>query len=117
MIKEPLQIIDTLSPTDALAILRALAGSDDQLAARIAEMAMAHLHSVDPEEVAAALYDELNGEPHEPRPRMNSRPDTGNAFKRVIRTRYSYIELTWQVVARSIAAWYWCSIVLSANRA
>ena len=33
MMKEPLQIINHLSPTDALAILRALAGSDGQLAA------------------------------------------------------------------------------------
>ena len=86
MMKDPLRIIDHLSPTDALAILRTLAGSDDQLAARIAEMATARLRGVDPEEVAAALYDELNGEPHAPRPRMNSRPDTRNAFKRVVRT-------------------------------
>ena len=61
MIKEPRQIIDPLSPTDALAILRTLAGSDQQLAARIAAMATARLRGVDPAEVAAALYDELNG--------------------------------------------------------
>ena len=61
MIKEPLHIIDHLSPTDELAILRTLAGSDERLAARIAEMATTHLRGVDPEEVAAALYDELSG--------------------------------------------------------
>jgi hypothetical protein len=61
MTKEPLHIIDTLSPTDALASLRSLVGSDDRLAARIAEMATARLRGVDPEEVAAALCDELNG--------------------------------------------------------
>ena len=43
------------SPADPLAILRALAGSDDHLAARIAGMAMARPRGGDPEEVAAAL--------------------------------------------------------------
>jgi len=80
MMKEPLQIIDTLSPTDALAILRALAGSDDQLATRIAGMATARLRGVDPEEVAAALYDELNG------------LDVEEVWDRAGRTRYGYVE-------------------------
>ena len=61
MTKVPLRIMEHLSPTDALAILRSLAGSDDRLAARIAGMATARLRGVDPEEVAAALYDELDG--------------------------------------------------------
>ncbi|TEU19246.1 MAG: hypothetical protein E3J21_04285 [Anaerolineales bacterium] len=58
--KDPHEIIDHLSPTDALSILRTLASSDEQLAARIAEIATAHLSEVDPEEVAAVLYDELD---------------------------------------------------------
>jgi hypothetical protein len=58
--KDPHEIIDRLSPTDALAILRTLAASDKQLAQRIAEIATAYLSEVDPEEVAIVLYDELN---------------------------------------------------------
>jgi hypothetical protein len=58
--KDPHEIIDHLSPTDALAILRTLADSDEQLARRIAEIATAHLSEVDPEEVATVLYDELS---------------------------------------------------------
>ena len=61
MTKDPLHIIDTLSPTDALAVLRSLAGSDQQFAARIAALAPARLRGLNSEEVAAALYDELNG--------------------------------------------------------
>ncbi|MBL7183369.1 MAG: hypothetical protein ISS50_02850 [Anaerolineae bacterium] len=60
MMKDPHEIIDHLSHIDALAILRILAGTDEQLAARIAEVATAYLSEVDPEEVAAILYDELN---------------------------------------------------------
>ena len=80
MMKETFQIIDHLSPTDALAILRTLAGSDDQLAARIAGMATARLRGVDPEEVAAALYDELNG------------LEVEEVWDRAGRTRYGYVE-------------------------
>jgi len=58
--KPPREIIDHLSPTDALSILRILAHSDERLAVRIAEMATAHLSGVDSEEVAAVLYDELD---------------------------------------------------------
>jgi len=58
--KDPHEIIDHLSPTDALTILRTLAARDEQLARRIAEIATAHLSEVDPEEVAAVLYDELD---------------------------------------------------------
>ena len=53
------QIIEQLSPADANAILHALAISDEALAGRIAEMALARIQQVDVEEVAAALYDEL----------------------------------------------------------
>ena len=80
MMKEPLHIINQLSPTDALAILRALADSDNQLAARIAEMATARLRGVAPEEIAAALYDELNG------------LDVEEVWYRAGRTRYGYVE-------------------------
>jgi hypothetical protein len=54
------EIIDQLSPDDALSILRTLAESDEQIASRIAEIAVTHLSKVDPEEVAADLYDELD---------------------------------------------------------
>lgn len=54
------EIINNLSPADALAILRKLADSDKTLAARVAEVAMEHLSGVDPEEVAAVLHAELN---------------------------------------------------------
>ena len=59
--KEPREIIGHLSPADALSILRTLADRDEQLAVLIAEIATARLRGVDPEEVAAALYDELEG--------------------------------------------------------
>lgn len=58
--KDPHEIIDHLSPSDALSILRTLADSDEQLARRIAEIATAHLSEVDPEEIAVVLYDELD---------------------------------------------------------
>jgi hypothetical protein len=58
--KNPHEIINQLSPNDALSILITLAESDEQIANRIAEMALAKLSKVDPEEVAAVLYDELN---------------------------------------------------------
>ena len=57
--KEVQQIIERLSPTDASSILQVLAASDEALAARITAMALARLSPVDVEEVAAALYDEL----------------------------------------------------------
>jgi hypothetical protein len=58
--KDPHEIIDHLSPNDALSVLRTPANSDEQLARRIAEIATAHLSEVDPEEIAFFLYDELN---------------------------------------------------------
>lgn len=58
--KDPHEIIAQLSPDDALAILQTLANNDEALARRIAEMAMAQLSEVDPQEVAGLLYHELN---------------------------------------------------------
>jgi hypothetical protein len=60
MVDEPDRIIDRLSPNDALAILKVLAREDKGLAARIVEIATAHLDEIDPGEVAFELYDELN---------------------------------------------------------
>ncbi len=57
---DPREIIDQLSPGQALAILKTLAASNEQLARRIAKMGSAYLSKVDMEEVAAALYDELD---------------------------------------------------------
>jgi hypothetical protein len=53
-------IINQLSPSDALAVLKTLARDDETLAARIAEVAIAHLNELEPEEVASVLYDELD---------------------------------------------------------
>ena len=78
--KAPRETIDHLSLTDALSILRALADSDEGLAARIAEMAMSHLSGVDPEEVAAVLYDELDT------------LEVEEVWDRAGRTRHGYIE-------------------------
>ncbi len=58
--KDPYEIINHLSPTDALSILKTLAANDDQLARRIARIALDRLSQVDPEEVAAFVYDALN---------------------------------------------------------
>lgn len=43
------QVIEHLSPHDALAVLKTLARDDEALAARIAEIATAHLSKLDPE--------------------------------------------------------------------
>jgi hypothetical protein len=58
--KAPHEIIEHLSPNDALTILKTLARDDEHLAARIAEIATACLSGVDPEDIAAVLYDELD---------------------------------------------------------
>jgi hypothetical protein len=58
--KNPHEIINRLSPNDALAVLKTLARDDETLAARIAEIATVHLSEVDPEDVAFQLYDELD---------------------------------------------------------
>jgi hypothetical protein len=57
---DPYEIIDQLSPDQALAILKTLAANNERLAKRIAKMGTAYLSKVDAEEVAAALYDELD---------------------------------------------------------
>jgi hypothetical protein len=58
--ENPQEIIDQLSPNDALAVLKALAREDEGLAVRIVEIATASLSEVDPGEIAFDLYDELN---------------------------------------------------------
>ena len=78
--KDPREIIDHLSSTDGLSTLRTLVDSDERLARRIAEIAMAHLGEVDPEEVAAVLYDELDA------------LEVEEVWDRAGRTRYGYVE-------------------------
>jgi len=58
--KRVYQIIDNLSVFEARAVLRTLAENDANLAQRIAEMTLTSLSGEDVEEVAAALYDELD---------------------------------------------------------
>ena len=58
--KDYYEIINLISPTEAQAILKDLAEKDTQLAQRIAEMALDRLSEVDPEEMAAVLYYELD---------------------------------------------------------
>jgi len=57
--KKPREIINQLSPEDALDVLNALADSDAKLAERIAEIATEYLREVDPEDVAADVLDAL----------------------------------------------------------
>ena len=78
--KDVQHIIAQVSPTDAIAILQALASSDEALAARIAEMALVRLQQVDAEEVAAALYDEL------------AALEVEEVWDRAGRTRHGYVE-------------------------
>jgi len=78
--RDPQEIIDQLSPADAQSILKTLAASDEGLAARIAEMALAHLRQVDVEEVAAALYGELDA------------LEVEEVWDRAGRTRHGYVE-------------------------
>ena len=54
--RKPREIINQLSPQDALAVLKALADSDANLARRIAEIATEHLSEVDPQDVAEEVY-------------------------------------------------------------
>jgi hypothetical protein len=76
----PYEIIDQLSHGQALAILKALAASDEQLANRIAEMGTAYLSQVDLEEVAAVLYDELDA------------LEVEEVWDRAGKTRHGYVE-------------------------
>jgi len=57
--KNPLEIINQLSPQQALFIIRTLAESDQKLANRIAQMAVDHISEVDSQEVAAIVYKDL----------------------------------------------------------
>jgi len=58
--KKPQEIIDQLSLHDAIAVLKTLADSDAQLAGRIAEIATEQLMEIDPDDVAAAVLQELD---------------------------------------------------------
>lgn len=78
--KDVHQIIEQLSPGDASAILHALASSDATLAAHIAEMAMARFDRVEVEEVAAALYAELEA------------LEVETVWERAGRKRHGYVE-------------------------
>ncbi len=73
-------ILQHLSGSDALAILEILARADTKLAARIAEIATAHLREIDMEEVAAALYDELDA------------LEVEEVWDRAGNTRHGYVE-------------------------
>ena len=58
--KDPHEVIDQLSPTDAQTVLKTLAREDESIAARAAEIATERLSTVDPKAVAFELYDELS---------------------------------------------------------
>ena len=80
MIKDSQEIIDYISPTDALSILKNLAETDQQLAQRIAKLTLEHLEAVEPAEVAASLYEQLETLQVE------------EVWDRAGSTRYGYIE-------------------------
>ena len=58
--KDPHKIIDQLSHADALSVLRTLADGDERIARRIAKIARDRLSDVDREEIADALYADLD---------------------------------------------------------
>ena len=74
------QIIDNLSVFEARAVLRTLAENDADLAKRIAEMTLTSISGEDMEEVAAALYDELDA------------LEVEEVWDRAGRTRHGYVE-------------------------
>jgi hypothetical protein len=78
--RKPREIINQLSPQDALAVLKALAASDANLARHIAEIATEHLSEVDPQDVAEEVYYELESLQVE------------NVWDRSGSTRYGYVE-------------------------
>ena len=78
--KDPREIIDHLSPADVLTILRNLADSDPVIARRIAELALEQLSDVDPEEMAADVYDALDS------------LEVEEVWDRAGSTRYGYVE-------------------------
>ena len=74
------QIIDQLAPAGANSILHALATSDEMLAGRIAEMALARFDRINVEEVSADLYDELDA------------LEVEEVWERAGRKRHGYVE-------------------------
>ena len=78
--KTPRQVINNLSPQEALAILKTLADSDTQLAKRIAEIATEYLSEVDADDVAEEVYLALGSLQVE------------NVWDRSGSTRYGYVE-------------------------
>jgi hypothetical protein len=58
--KGPDEVIDQLSPSDAVEVLRILAHCDAKVAAQIVEVVASYLRGVDVEEVAGNLYDDLS---------------------------------------------------------
>lgn len=58
--QHPLDILDHLTPDDALAVLKALAREEPHIAARAAEIALQRLSGVDYEDVAYDLDTALN---------------------------------------------------------
>ena len=89
--KRVYQIIDNLSVFEARAVLRTLAENDANLAQRIAEMTLTSLSGEDVEEVAAALYDELDA------------LEVEEVWDRAGRTRHGYVE-TSEVASQMIEA-------------
>ena len=89
--KRVYHIIDNLSVFEARAVLRTLAENDANLAQRIAEMTLTSLSDVDVEEVAAALYDELDA------------LEVEEVWDRAGRTRHGYVE-TSEVASQMIEA-------------
>lgn len=73
-------IISQLSPADAVAILGALAASDEALADRIATMALDRIQPVDIDDVAGTLYDAL------------SALEAEEVWERAGRKRHGYVE-------------------------
>ena len=89
--KRVYQIIDNLSVFEARAVLRTLAENDADLAQRIAELTLASLSGEDAEEVAAALYDELDA------------LEVEEVWDRAGCTRHGYVE-TSEVASQMIEA-------------
>ena len=92
MNNDPHAIIDHLSADDALAIVHALAREDDRLASLIAEVATSCLSSVDSEQIASDLYDELDV------------LDVEEVWDRSGATRHGYVEPQEAASAATISA-------------
>ena len=59
IVRKPREVINQLSPQDALAVLNVLADSDANLAKRIAQIATEYLSEVDADDVAEEVYIDL----------------------------------------------------------